>query len=78
MEYEDLLSKVKNSNEIQLKVALAAVMDFHSPKPFRMKCPIECPPNCLELHYDEKQGCQCGSWYPCQTMQLLERTIDWL
>jgi uncharacterized membrane protein len=79
MTYEELKEKIKISNELQAKIALAAVADFHSPKPFKSYCGNTCNiENCDGVHIDPKQGCQCGSWYPCQTMQLLERSLDWL
>ena len=77
--YEDLVAKIKACNETQVKIALAAVADYHSPKPFKYNCGGTCKEEgCKGVHYDERKGCQCGSWYPCETMKLLERTLDWL
>jgi hypothetical protein len=78
MEYEQLVEKTKSSNEQQVRVSFMAVLDFHSPKPVTITCISTCPPDCNTIHYDERKGCQCGAWYPCKTMQLVEKSLDWL
>jgi hypothetical protein len=78
MEYEELVTKAKLCNEQQVKVTLLALLDFHSPKPVTVMCTSKCPADCNTTHISETKGCQCGAWYPCKTMQLVERTLDWL
>jgi hypothetical protein len=78
MEYEDLLAKAKSSNDQQIKVSFLSVIDFHSPKPVTINCTDKCSVDCNETHYSPLKGCQCGSWYPCKTIELVERSLDWL